>query len=1281
MNKKTVLSIQFRLLAGFILLCICIAAFGVFSSEVSVRAMKEDVRDYSLQSAIRYIAELRKEIERQESRLLLTASISKIWKIEAPEIFIEDIFLKKMHYIYGYQIFDRIMLMNTDGICIADTAEKNEAGKDFSGEHWWADTISEGFHQCVVEQSETTGELYFPVAVGLSDENNNFAGVLRAYINMATLTHIIEIKGRRYKTTRFHLFNEAGQLLYSTGSYRMLENHENDPVFLNASNERGYFSLKHENKNAIYSYAKESTPGDQEVWTLIIEQNADEVLAGAYQLRATTYIILAIILLAAIAISWFISGSITKPLSMLNAAVKAVGPDNLSVRTNIKTKDEIGLISQAYDQMMDRLEEQTEGLKIRQWLQTGQTRMAETVRGRIDVQNLCSIVLNEICEYANADIGAFFIVKEGVLKRITSYNYLKNEDVGDSFTLNEGLVGQTAADRRLRVVENPPENYIYFGSDLGKAVPEKIILIPLVLSDEIKGVIELAFNFETGELTEKYLEEISESIAIALNSLQSMEQERALLRKTEEQKQELQAQQEELRVSNEELEEQTRQLRISESKLREQRVELEESNVALEEKNDLLEEKQIQINLARKNLEDKARDLELASKYKSEFLSNMSHELRTPLNSLLLLAKELSGNDAGNLTEDQVESAEIIYKGGSDLLNLINQILDLSRIEAGRLELYIDQVYINSLKSSMETAFSKMASGKGIGFSVDIDEEAPEAIRSDSMRLEQILRNLIGNAVKFTSIGEVKVKFSKSDKMQAGGISVEVTDTGIDIADDQQKIIFEAFQQADGSTSRRYGGTGLGLSIVRELTALLRGEIELESEPGKGSRFRLFLPADLDNSGELNTADEGVPTASKIDNTSDDALFMEEKIDDDRDDITDADKVILIIEDDAKFQKIVMKHCRKEGYKCLGAGDGYRGVAMAAKYVPDGIILDMQLPGVDGHGVLKRLKENPLTMHIPVHIISVQSPTIDVFREGAIGFVSKPVSKEQIDEVIGKLSVLSSNSVRKLLIIEDDKATSDHIAELFTNESIEIQQAGTGEEALKFLTDDDFHCIILDLGLPDTGGFELLEEIRKLNADSPLPPVIIYTGRDISEDDELKLQEYSSSIIIKDARSDNRLIDEVSLFLHRQVDSGRSIKKQINTVIKDSGVAVDRGRILIVDDDMRALFALSKILSKKGFDTLKAESGKKALKILSENPDVDLILMDIMMPEMDGYESISRIKSEESLKDIPIIALTAKAMKGDREKCLSAGANDYLTKPVDSEKLLSLIKVWMYRQE
>ena len=1285
MNRISGLTIKNRLTLGFLFLCICIAAFGVFSSQTAIKMVKSQAGKTSLNLAEQYISDIKNEIKRQSNRLRIVSSLTGLQDLDSPEGFSDGSLIKTITNLYSDQIFDRIQFVNRNGVCTADTNFAEEVGKDLSGEHWIAIAKENGLHQCEVERDQKQGDLYFQLSIRVDDANGDYAGVLHAHANLATLTHLIEKDDKIFNTTRLKLFNGHGELLYATGAFVPLKSYADSEIYSRISGDNGYFTDSIGGIQKIYAYASAYTPEHEERWTILLEINSDEVLGRAYSLRRLTYIVLVSLLALAFIISYTISRSISRPLRNFQTTLETAGPENLHVRTRLETNDEIGIVSKAYDALMDMVEERTLELSRREWLQTGQARLAAVIRGGEQLTPLCSGIIKEVCEYSGADIGAFFIYEEGMLRRAAEYNYLKDVSTPDSFHLNEGLIGQAAAEKMIKLVEQPPENYVFHGSDLGRTVPSTLIILPFIHGDYLKGVLELGYLEKPGGLTTDYLEEIAEIMAIAVSGLQSMEQERLLLKKTEEQKHELQTQQEELRVSNEELEEQTRSLRMSEAKLREQRIELEESNVELEEKNDLLEEKQRQVIAGRKILEQKAAELEQASRYKSEFLSNMSHELRTPLNSLLLLARELTENQQGNLTADQVESAEIIYKGGNDLLTLINQILDLSRIEAGRLELYIDNAYLGNSKKNLETAFGKMAAEKNISFDVEI-EEAPESIKTDTMRFEQILKNLIGNAIKFTSSGGVRVVFSSSDRVSPGGLAVSVTDTGIGITEEQQKNIFEAFQQADGSTSRRYGGTGLGLSIVRELTSLLQGIIELSSKPGEGSTFTIHLPAEYAESGNtkvssveamISSPDAEMLYAEKAAESS----VIDDGIDDDIDSIGKDDKVILIIEDDPKFMKVVIRLCRNEGYKTLGAANGYKGISLAEKYQPDGIILDIQLPGMDGHGVLKKLKGSLRTMHIPVHVVSVELPTIDAFREGAIGFLNKPASKEQLLDVIDKISVLSSDRMRKLLVVEDDQVTRKHITNLLSGELIEITEAVSGSEALKMLAEQRYHCIVLDLGLPDMGGYELLKSFQENNGEFTLPPVIIYTGKDITKEEEIKLNEFSSSIIIKDVRSDSRLIDEVSLFLHKVIGSGLSTQKQTQTDIKNSGLIFEEGKILVVDDDMRTLFALSKILSSRGLETVKAESGIKALSVLEGDNDIDIILMDIMMPEMDGFETINRIKSNEKFSDIPIIALTAKAMKGDREKCLEAGANDYLTKPVDSEKLLSLIKVWLYRHD
>ena len=1279
MIKKRFRNIGPRLFAGFLLLCIFIAGFGFFSINSSIKELTGEVQKFSTHLAGSYLKGIYEEIEHQAFQLRLILEASEIWNIQNKVEFLEEDLIKRMEATYGYKMIYRVKYLNNQGICLADTAEV--AGKDYSSEHWWQAAKEVGIHQCEIELFEGSNQPVFPVSISIRDDNNDIVGVLRAYISMTVLTHKINLSGRLYETTLFRLFTDKGLILYSSDVFKPLQSFSESEIWENINGESGSFTMVENVANRLYSYSSEETPFHDQRWFLLISHNSAEVLSQIHILRKITYLVLGGILFLALIISFFISRSITVPLNKLNLVVKQSGPDNLGIRSGIKLNDEIGGIASSYDELMDILETQTGELQARDWLQAGQNRMAECIREASSMEELCSKVVGEVCSYLKADIGAFFLLTENRLKRSAVYNYLKDDSVPLEFDFSQGLVGQTAADKEIKIIKDIPKDYIYIGSDFGRSVPKAIVSAPITYNTELVGVIELGFLSPVKDETLDYINEIYKSIGIAVNTLQGIEQERKLLIQTEEQKQELQAQQEELRVSNEELEEQSTQLRLSEDKLLEQRAELEQSNVLLEEKNDTLRENQKIVEAARKELELKAEELSQASKYKSEFLSNMSHELRTPLNSLLLLAKDLADNNEKNLSDDQIEAAQIIFSGGKDLLNLINQILDLSRIEAGRMELYIENINLNDTCSNLETSFRKMAEGKKLDFSITVEDSSPETIRSDGMRIDQILRNLVGNAIKFTNRGSVAINFSGVTLADETQLCVSVKDTGIGIPKDKQKAIFEAFQQADGGTSRRYGGTGLGLAIARELTSILGGELKLTSQEGEGSEFTLLLPPIQNKTLDTGKVSEPEPSAALSMNSE---LLKDEDaethiVEDDRKTLADADKVILVIEDDHNFLNIVMKHCRNEGYKTLGALTGAGGLKLARKHLPEGIILDMQLPGIDGHQVLHMLKEDPVTRHIPVHIVSVESPTIEAFKEGAIGFMNKPVSKEGLDEVLNKLKILSEDRVRNLLVVEDDKPTRKHIVKLLKNENIEITEAENGQQAIKELESGRFNCVVMDLGLPDINGKFILEKLKEMGKNISVPPVIIYTGRDLSEDEELKLKEYSNSIIIKDARSDSRLIDEVSLFLHQIISSDNSVKRQVKTELLNSGLMFDSGKILIVDDDMRTLFAISKLLDTKGLESIKAESGKKALKLLKENKDIDLVLMDIMMPEMNGYEAIREIRLDEGLKSIPVIALTAKAMKGDREKCISAGASDYLTKPVDGDKLLSLIKVWLYK--
>ncbi len=730
---------------------------------------------------------------------------------------------------------------------------------------------------------------------------------------------------------------------------------------------------------------------------------------------------------------------------------------------------------------------------------------------------------------------------------------------------------------------------------------------------------------------------------------------------------ELQHQQAELEQSNEELEEQTR-------KLKEQQEELQVANEELEEQAQIVEQKNRDLEVARTDIEFKANQLEITSKYKSEFLANMSHELRTPLNSLLILANDLFKNGEGNLTEEQVESAEIISKSGYDLLNLINEILDLSKIEAGRMELNLKECKISEIANDLKRNFKRYAEEKGLTFDVKINSDIQdESISTDRQRLDQILKNLISNALKFTEKGGVEVTFVKN----AGGqLAISVKDSGIGIPKDKQNLIFEAFQQLEGGTSRKYGGTGLGLSISRELSKLLGGGIMLESEVGKGSVFTLVIPVHTTDKSNLVHENKKEEVRKEYSISNSDEFIDYPSIDDDRSVIGEKDNVLLIIEDDLRFAQILAGQARNKKFSFLSAATGEDGIKLASEYKPDAIILDIDLPGMNGHEVLAELKGNPDLRHIPVHIMSVNEKTLDPIRSGAIEYLTKPVSKEDLDLAFGRIEDFVSRKMKNLLILEDDDGLRRSIVKLIGNGDVQCFEANSGKQAMDLIENQKVDCIVLDLGLPDMNGFEFVKLLENKLEDR-VPPIIIYTGKELTKEENDELRQYAESIIIKGVKSEERLLDETALFLHRTV---RNLPKQKQHMIADlyDNEKVFLGKkVLLVDDDMRNIFALSKVLKERGLEVIKTDNGKSAIEMLVGNSDIDLVLMDIMMPEMDGYECMGEIRKRQEFAELPIIALTAKAMKEDRQKCIDAGASDYITKPVDVERLLSLMRIWM----
>jgi CheY-like chemotaxis protein/putative methionine-R-sulfoxide reductase with GAF domain len=955
------------------------------------------------------------------------------------------------------------------------------------------------------------------------------------------------------------------------------------------------------------------------------------------------------------------------------------------------------------------------------FLQKGQTELNEKTRGDQNVATTVTNIITYLCEYLEAKVGAFYVYdKETKLLRLLgSYAYQERKSISNEFKLGEGMVGQAALEKKTIMITDCPDDYILVSSGLGNAPPRNIVLFPIVLGDVLMGVMEIGWLNECSELHLAFMDQVAENIAIAVNSAIARSNLSILLEQTKEQAEKLKNQQEELRASNEELEEQSKILRESEAKLQVQQEELKATNEELEEQTEVL--RQQKEDITRKNadleqatalVEEKAADLAIANKYKSEFLANMSHELRTPLNSMLLLSKLLADNKDGNLTEKQREFAETIHTSGAELLSLINDILDLSKVEAGKLDVNLEEANLSEFAKSIERNFKHLAEEKGISLDVNCAPDLPTAILTDRQRLDQVIRNLFSNAFKFTSEGSITLTISRPDDQidlshigldRENTIAFSVTDTGIGIPEEKQKVIFEAFQQADGTTSRKFGGTGLGLSISRELAKLLGGELRLKSEKGKGSTFILYLPQILRRDAKQQSPPSQKPSSQKPSpqkpseakapppRPSTDASQQEasaktepppaspglEMIHDDRKDTSPQDKSILIIEDDPKFAKVLCDLSREKGFKVLIAGDGETGLHFADYYLPSAIILDVGLPGIDGFAVMSRLKENSQTRHIPVHFISAADMNLDALRMGAVGYFTKPVSMEQLNKAYGTIEQVISRTAKNLLLVEDNETQRKAIIELIGNGDIHITSVSTGEEAYNRLSVGNFDCMILDLGLPDMSGVELLEKIR--NDESIMRvPIIVYTGRDLTKEEKMTLDEYAEKVIIKGVKSPEKLLDETTLFLHRiEADLPEHQRRMLQMIHDKESILRDK-IVLLADDDMRNVFAISNTLEDKGMNVLVAKNGIEALECLSSRPDVDLVLMDIMMPEMDGYEAIREIRKKDNLQKIPIIALTAKAMKGDRSKCIEAGANDYLAKPVDTEKLFSMLRVWLY---
>jgi CheY-like chemotaxis protein/CHASE3 domain sensor protein len=919
------------------------------------------------------------------------------------------------------------------------------------------------------------------------------------------------------------------------------------------------------------------------------------------------------------------------------------------------------------------------------WVRSAQAALGVRLQGDQRLEALGDTVLSFLASRVDAQVGTAYIQEaNGRLQLIASYAVPPGA-APETIQPGEGLLGQAAKENRILHVTDIPDGYLPVGSSAGQAKARELLIIPATIDGIVYAIIELGFLRRVAVPERELLTRVSEALGVAVRSARDRTQLEELLATTQRQAEALQVQQEELRVNNEELEEQSRALRESQARLETQQTELEQTNTQLAEQSDILERQRDQLAVSQTVLADKAAELERSSQYKTEFLANMSHELRTPLNSSLILAKLLGDNRHGNLTEEQVTFAQTIYSAGTDLLALINDILDLSKIEAGKVEISPAPVALNGLVDSLARTFDPLARQKGIRFSTAAEAGLPEHMESDDQRLGQILKNLISNALKFTARGSVTLQVYTP---AAGQVAFAVRDTGIGIPEVQQETIFEAFRQADGSTHRKYGGTGLGLSISRNLARLLGGDITVHSTPGEGSTFTLTLPlryVAVAREAEAPAARAAVPAAPLPAFKTPAALaaspLAAPEVGDDRDRLTADSRRILVIEDDVRFAAILRDLAHELGFLCLIAHTAGDGLSAAALYRPDAILLDVNLPDHSGLGVLDQLKRNPATRHIPVHVASVADFAHEALERGAVGYALKPVNRDDLIQALRRLEAKFSQTVRRVLVVEDDERQRESIRQLLSNEGVQITTVETAAGALRELRATTFDCMVMDLTLPDVSGYELLEQMSQ-QEDVSFPPVIVYTGRSVSRDEEQRLRRFSKSIIIKDARSPERLLDEVTLFLH-QVESALPLERQrmLQAARDRDGALIDR-RILIVEDDARNIFALSSVLEPKGARLEIARNGREALEVLARSrapggARIDLVLMDIMMPEMDGLTATREIRKQPDFKKLPIIALTAKAMKDDQEKCVAAGANDYIAKPLDVEKLLSLVRVWM----
>ena len=993
-----------------------------------------------------------------------------------------------------------------------------------------------------------------------------------------------------------------------------------------------------------------------------------------------------------------LAANLTTQVRAIAEVATAVTKGDLTRSITVEASGEVAALKDNINEMIHNLADTTRKNTEQDWLKTNLTKFTRMLQGQRDLGTVTNLILSEMAPLVNASHGVFYLSKiedeEEFLDLAASYAYTRRKNLANRFAMREGLVGQCAFEKRRILLTKVPADYVQISSGLGEAKPLNIIVLPVLFEGEVKGVLELASFDQFSEIHQSFLDQLMESIGIVLNTIAANMRTEGLLVQSQLLTTELQSQQAELKKTNDRLEQQAASLQKSEELLKAQQEELRKTNEELEDKAQLLsnQKKQVEvknqeIERAKAALEEKAEQLALTSKYKSEFLANMSHELRTPLNSLLVLSKLLAENVDKNLSDKQIQFAETIHSAGTELLALINDILDLSKIESGTVTLDIGDINLADFEANVRRSFEQIAQERKLDFQISVDRALPPSMFSDGKRLQQVIKNLLSNAFKFTEKGKVELKIaratsgwsSKNGILNAAPtvVAFSVRDTGIGIPSEKHKVIFEAFQQADGTTSRKYGGTGLGLSISREIARLLGGEISVASEPGRGSTFTLFLPASYDVAAAARPSAKRTALLPEIEVPEPEETTPAAPMHDDRDALQPGERLLLIVEDDPRFAEIILDVAHARGFKGLVANSGGNALALARRFVPDAITVDLHLPDMDGWRLMDMLKRAPETRHIPVSVISCDDSSDIGFQMGAFSLLTKPADHEALTAVLERTEKFISRPVKRLLVVEDDDIQRDHIAAIIGDGDVETTCVATGQAALAAFRESTFDCVVLDLGLPDMDGFDVLERLR---ADATQRiPVIIYTAKDLPPREQATLRKMAESVILKGPESLVHVLDESALRLHRLVPGLTEEKQKLLAGVRQREPRLARRKVLIVDDDVRNIFSLASALEQHQMDVLHAENGRDAIAMLEETPDIDLVLMDVMMPDMDGYETMRSIRARDRFKALPIIAITAKAMKGDREKCIAAGASDYAAKPVDMDHILSLMRVWLHK--